>query len=213
MQGFVRWTAIAAFISYQGLAVATTDYYGRGYTIISSADDDSDLNAVIYRQLPGTNIGDGLNALLDGTGWRLADSYAADPRLYRLYSQPLADNKRNIGPMRLDRALNWIAGDAWLLVVDPVNRLVSFEVDSHYTTIVKPLKPAQTAELLPSDFSPALSDLPVSSSEQAKPALTRDDTPTLLPPPIPIPSAASPVESVSQYRFENFLQNTMRGKK
>lgn len=211
MQRLGRWTAIAAFISYQGLAVATTDYYGRGYTIISSADDDSDLNAVIYRQLPVTNIGDGLYALLDGTGWRLADSYAADPRLYRLYSQPLAENKQTIGPMRLDRALNWIAGDAWLLVVDPVNRLVSFEVDSHYTTIVKPLKPAQPAELLPSDFSPAPTALPV-SSEQAMSPLSRDDSPAVLPSAIPVTNAASPEESLSHYRFENFLKKTMGGK-
>lgn len=34
--------------------------------------------------------------------------------------------------MQLDQALTWIAGEGWALVVDPVNRLVSFEVEARY---------------------------------------------------------------------------------
>ena len=68
----------------------------------------------------------------DATGWRLADRYAADDRIYRLYDQPLPEHKLRIGPMPLDQALTWIAGDGWALVVDPVNRLVSFEVEARY---------------------------------------------------------------------------------
>ena len=90
---------------------ATGEYYGPGYTLISAAGDDSDLQTVVYRQLyPGT-VGQALPQLLEGTGWRLADSYAADVRIYRLYNQPLPEHKLRIGPMALDKALTNLAGE------------------------------------------------------------------------------------------------------
>ena len=108
------------------------EYYGSGYTIISQAHGNDDLQATVYRQLAPGTVGQALPQLLDGTGWRLADRYAADDRIYRLYDQPLPEHKLRIGPMPLDQALTWIAGDGWALVVDPVNRLVSFEVEARY---------------------------------------------------------------------------------
>ena len=107
------------------------EYYGSGYTIISQAHGNDDLQATVYRQLAPGTVGQ-LPQLLDGTGWRLADRYAADDRIYRLYDQPLPEHKLRIGPMPLDQALTWIAGEGWALVVDPVNRLVSFEVEARY---------------------------------------------------------------------------------
>ena len=108
------------------------EYYGSGYTIISQAHGNDDLQATVYRQLAPGTVGQALPQLLDGTGWRLADRYAADDRIYRLYDQPLPEHKLRICPMPLDQALTWIAGDGWALVVDPVNRLVSFEVEARY---------------------------------------------------------------------------------
>lgn len=108
------------------------EYYGSGYTIISQAHGNDDLQATVYRQLAPGTVGQALPQLLDGTGWRLADRYAADDRIYRLYDQPLPEHKLRIGPMPLDQALTWIAGEGWALVVDPVNRLVSFEVRERY---------------------------------------------------------------------------------
>ena len=108
------------------------EYYGSGYTIISQAHGNDDLQATVYRQLAPCTVGQALPQLLDGTGWRLADRYAADDRIYRLYDQPLPEHKLRIGPMPLDQALTWIAGEGWALVVDPVNRLVSFEVEARY---------------------------------------------------------------------------------
>ena len=108
------------------------EYYGSGYTIISQAHGNDDLQATVYRQLAPGTVGQALPQLLDGTGWRLADRYAADDRIYRLYDQPLPEHTLRIGPMPLDQALTWIAGEGWALVVDPVNRLVSFEVEARY---------------------------------------------------------------------------------
>ena len=120
------------------------EYYGSGYTIISQAHGNDDLQATVYRQLAPGTVGQALPQLLDGTGWRLADRYAADDRIYRLYDQPLPEHKLRIGPMPLDQALTWIAGDGWALVVDPVNRLVSFEVEARYDAR-PPIVPSRTS--------------------------------------------------------------------
>ena len=125
-------TATLMLLAASAAAAPQGEYYGSGYTIISQEHGNDDLQATVYRQLSPGTIGQALPQLLDGTGWRLADSYAADDRIYRLYNQPLPEHKLRIGPMPLDQALGWIAGDGWALVVDPVNRLVSFEVEARY---------------------------------------------------------------------------------
>lgn len=140
------------------------EYYGSGYTIISQAHGNDDLQATVYRQLAPGTVGQALPQLLDGTGWRLADRYAADDRIYRLYDQPLPEHKLRIGPMPLDQALTWIAGEGWALVVDPVNRLVSFEVEARYdarpprSTLRSPA-PARVTDNLDTT-TPVYADLP-----------------------------------------------------
>ena len=129
---------------------ATGEYYGPGYTLLSAAEGGNDLQTVVYRQLyPGT-VGQALPQLLEGTGWRLAENYAADVRIYRLYNQPLPEYKLRIGPMPLDKALTSIAGEGWELVVDPVNRLVSFEVRERYDTTPSPMAAARKTAVTPS---------------------------------------------------------------
>ncbi|WP_314258622.1 hypothetical protein [Cardiobacterium hominis] len=129
-----HWMLTTALLALTAHAAAAPqgEYYGSGYTIISQAHGNDDLQATVYRQLTPGTVGQALPQLLDGTGWRLADRYAADDRIYRLYDQPLPEHKLRIGPMPLDQALTWIAGEGWALVVDPVNRLVSFEVEARY---------------------------------------------------------------------------------
>ena len=51
--------------------------------------------------------------------------------------------------MPLARALEWVAGDGWSLVVDPVNRLVSFEVNARYAA--RPTPAAATVANAPAD--------------------------------------------------------------
>lgn len=140
------------------------EYYGSGYTIISQAHGNDDLQATVYRQLAPGTVGQALPQLLDGTGWRLADRYAADDRIYRLYDQPLPEHKLRIGPMPLDQALTWIAGDGWALVVDPVNRLVSFEVEARYDarpprSTARPPAPAHVTDNVDAT-TPVYADLP-----------------------------------------------------
>lgn len=77
-------------------------------------------------------VGDAIRHLLLRSGYRLADVRVSDPSLPILLSRPLPMIHRTLGPITLDNALVTLAGDAWDLVVDPVNRLVSFELLKQY---------------------------------------------------------------------------------
>lgn len=118
-----------------GMGVLAQTYYGNGYTIVEpEAVDDrlSGLDAMVFKTVDAYSVQEGLEQLLQGSGWALAGADNADPQIWRLYRQPWPDNKRTLNPMPLARALEWVAGDGWALVVDPVNRLVSFEVNARY---------------------------------------------------------------------------------
>lgn len=98
-----------------------------GYALIDEAPVATDLAQTVYRTVQGPTVGQGLYELLTGTGYRLAEPWAADPAIGRLYVQPYPEAQREVGPVELGVALERLAGPAWRLVVDPVNRLVSFE--------------------------------------------------------------------------------------
>ena len=125
------------------LGAQAQTYYGNGYTIVEQGTVDdrlSGLDAMVFKTIDAYSVQEGLEQLLQGSGWALAGADNADPQIWRLYRQPWPDNKRSINPMPLSQALSWVAGDGWSLVVDPVNRLVSFEVNARYAA-----RPAPTA--------------------------------------------------------------------
>lgn len=163
-------TATLLVLAASAAAAPQGEYYGSGYTIISQEHGNDDLQATVYRQLTPGTVGQALPQLLDGTGWRLADRYAADDRIYRLYNQPLPEHKLRIGPMPLDQALGWIAGDGWALVVDPVNRLVSFEVEARYDSRPpvgihsRPAATSHVPEVAPAAAPVVYADLPPQGS-------------------------------------------------
>ena len=135
-----------------GMGVLAQTYYGNGYTIVEPEavnDRLSGLDAMVFKTVDAYSVQEGLEQLLQGSGWALAGADNADPQIWRLYRQPWPDNKRTLNPMPLARALEWVAGDGWSLVVDPVNRLVSFEVNSRYAA--RPTPAAATVANAPAD--------------------------------------------------------------
>lgn len=137
------------------LGAQAQTYYGNGYTIIESGEVNdrlSGLDAMVFKTIDAYSVQEGLEQLLQGSGWALAGADNADPQIWRLYRQPWPDNKRSINPMPLARALSWVAGDGWSLVVDPVNRLVSFEVNVRYAE--RPAPVAATVANTPADNAP-----------------------------------------------------------
>ena len=142
--------------------VGAQTYYGNGYTIVESTDSGqlaSDLDAKVYKTINAYSVEDGLRQLLSGSGWELAQPMHADPQIWRLYRQPWPDNKRTISPMPLGEALSWVAGDGWALVVDPVNRLISFEVAPRYAHAALPARPTTPS----SAAAPAAAPMPTTA--------------------------------------------------
>ncbi|MCP4408933.1 MAG: hypothetical protein GY807_14455, partial [Gammaproteobacteria bacterium] len=72
-------------------------------------------------------LGEGLSYLLARSGYRLAPANASDPQIEVLMHAALPDVHRQIGPISLVHALTTLAGPAWQLIIDPVNRMLSFE--------------------------------------------------------------------------------------
>jgi len=98
-----------------------------GYTIITEPPVTLDLHQTVYQRIQGRTLLEGLREILHDTGYQLADAAAADPEIGRLYAQPYPQNQRDIGPCELATVLERLAGPAWQLVEDPLNRRVSFE--------------------------------------------------------------------------------------
>ena len=79
-------------------------------------------------------VGSAIDNLLLDSGFQMAQLSASDPKLPILLRQPLPLVHRSIGPTKLITALEFLAGSPWILVIDPVNRLVSYELATVYTT-------------------------------------------------------------------------------
>ncbi|STQ14869.1 pilus biogenesis protein PilL [Enterobacter cloacae] len=60
-------------------------------------------------------------------------------RISELLSRPLPAVQRDIGPVRLSEALQIVAGPAWRLKVDDVNREICFELRDQYRSFAAPL--------------------------------------------------------------------------
>lgn len=71
------------------------------------------------------SVGDAINELLKGSGYRWQSRDSADHLLKEL---PLPAVVRNMGPIRLSDALQTLAGEAWVLRTDNLNRVVWFEI-------------------------------------------------------------------------------------
>ncbi|EAM5652713.1 hypothetical protein GUY99_003978, partial [Salmonella enterica] len=111
------------------------------YTLVNvkSADAQREpLNQLIDITMPGqlvNSVGDGFRYLLFQSGYSLCGGYGAD--FAELLNRPLPAIQRKIGPMRLNEALQVVAGPAWRMSVDEVNREVCFVLRDAYLTQAK----------------------------------------------------------------------------
>lgn len=88
------------------------------------------LSAVITHQFDEDirTVGEAVEDLLDGSGYRLLSASLAETYRVHLFALPLPDVQRQLGPITRRDALELISGEGFRLVVDPVYRLVSFEL-------------------------------------------------------------------------------------
>ncbi|WP_162285957.1 TcpQ domain-containing protein [Pantoea stewartii] len=125
------------------------------YTLVSTRPADAQLdplNQVVDITMPAqlvSTVGEGFRYLLLESGYSLCSATTA--AFSELLSRPLPAVQRTIGPLKLSEALQVVAGPAWRLKVDEVNREVCFELRDQYRSFSAPvaslatIRPAVTA--------------------------------------------------------------------
>ncbi|EHN1696998.1 TcpQ domain-containing protein [Salmonella enterica subsp. enterica serovar Newport] len=146
------------------------------YTLVSvkSADAQREpLNQLIDITMPVSlvsSVGDGFRYLLFQSGYSLCGRYGAD--FAELLNRPLPAVQRRLGPVRLSEALQVVAGPAWRMTVDEVNREVCFVLREAYLAQARPgTSPATTTAASPviSSLAPASAAGTPSLSASAQP--------------------------------------------
>lgn len=130
------------------------------YTLVSTRPADAQLdplNQVVDITMPAqlvSTVGEGFRYLLLESGYSLCSATSA--AFSELLSRRLPAVQRTIGPLKLSEALQVVAGLAWRLKVDEVNREVCFELRDQYRSFaapaiaVAPLRPVVTSPVIKS---------------------------------------------------------------
>ncbi|EGQ5165041.1 TcpQ domain-containing protein [Salmonella enterica] len=131
------------------------------YTLISvkSADAQREpLNQLIDITMPVSlvnSVGEGFRYLLFQSGYSLCGRYGAE--FAEVLNRPLPAVQRRLGPVRLSEALQVVAGPAWRMTVDEVNREVCFVLRDAYLAQARPASSPVTAAPAVSAFAAAVS--------------------------------------------------------
>lgn len=80
-------------------------------------------------------IGSAMEYLLKQSGYSLVPEGKRSPALKIALSKPLPAVDRDFGPMKLKDGLATLAGPVFILVNDPLNRMISFNVSSKYSAL------------------------------------------------------------------------------
>ncbi|EAV9307564.1 TcpQ domain-containing protein [Salmonella enterica subsp. enterica serovar Luciana] len=184
------------------------------YTLVGvkSADAQREpLNQLIDITMPGQlvkSVGDGFRYLLFQSGYSLCGRYGAD--FAELLQRPLPAVQRKIGPVRLSEALQVVAGPAWRMSVDEVNREVCFVLRDAYLAQAKtPVStpPVATVSATPGVYAsvetsrnPYTGVLPGKKAEPVVagqlPASKKDTTPKPVSQSLPVPALQPPATAV-----------------
>lgn len=92
------------------------------------------LTVATFRFAPSVqNVGQAINQVLQYSGYALAPSLS--PEIQSTLNQPLPYSVRILGPIQIQNALTVLMGqNVFTLVIDPLHRLVSFEVKPQIAT-------------------------------------------------------------------------------
>lgn len=104
---------------------------------IAPVDQINPLKVVVQTSIPQSisTVRETIEFLLIRSGYLLADDQVLSPEAKILLSHNLPQVHRAIGPMTLDQVLHTLSGEAFELVVDPVNRKVAFELSENIARV------------------------------------------------------------------------------
>ncbi|HEY3591485.1 MAG TPA: TcpQ domain-containing protein [Buttiauxella sp.] len=162
------------------------------YTLVSTRPADAQrdpLNQMVDISMPAQlvrSVGDGFRYLLLESGYSLCP--ASSSVFTELLSRPLPAVQRTIGPVRLSEALQVLAGPAWRLRVDDVNREVCFTLRDAYRDFAPRAVTTPVPSRLPTTAitSPRMSGNPFTAPSFGAPG--NDPAASLL----PVPAAGQP---------------------
>ncbi|MFG6656230.1 response regulator [Scandinavium sp. M-37] len=127
-------TPVTAMITRPGSPSPAEVVHTARYTLVNITPDEvlrQPLRQITRHTLPATKRhsastrGDALRAWLAGTGYGLCLPVSREAR--GLFSSPLPEVWRSTGPMRVESALQAIAGSAWKMSTDELTRTVCFQ--------------------------------------------------------------------------------------
>ena len=73
--------------------------------------------------------------VLQFSGYRLADLKQMNHSARDMLGQPLPVVDKTFGPMTLEQGLTTLSGNAFYLLIDPIHRLVAFQVNPRYRNL------------------------------------------------------------------------------
>lgn len=82
------------------------------------------------------SVGQAIQFLLKDTGYKLT-RYHPDKRVHQMFRLSLPKIHRRMGALTLEQALNTLSGEPWILSIDPINRLVSFQLPKYFNTAIQ----------------------------------------------------------------------------
>jgi len=95
------------------------------------------LNQVVSIRFDESNVRQAIDKVLGVTGYRFLFLSTSSPMLAAMLTKPLAATHRRFKRIRIIQILHALAGPAFLVLIDPANRLVSFELDPDYLPLTE----------------------------------------------------------------------------
>ena len=105
---------------------------GRYQSVLLKPSDEqinllSNIVDIEFREEINT-LGEAIAQLLEGSGYRLLSEKLAESNRIHLFAMPLPEVQRQVGPLSLRQALELLGGPAHRLVIEPIYRMVSFDL-------------------------------------------------------------------------------------
>jgi len=116
---------------------------GRYRTIsVAAAEQMAVMSAPVTVEFPEgvQTVGQAVEFVLKGSGFQIASDDAGASVRVALTDLPLPAAHRSLGPVTLQQLLKVLGGPGFQLVIDPVHRLISFELSLLGRAVTDPVK-------------------------------------------------------------------------